>query len=485
MRRSLTVHCLALVALLATLLPATPAAAEPFADPAVEANWSRADLPVAARMTDRSWLWGPEPRMITVETYREGYLEREIAQTVSQPSQKRLVYYFDKARMELTNPSMKNRGGITNGLLVVEMVNGQLQLGDAFFGKGYAPAEVAVAGDPLGVNPGAPTYRSFLAVATLDSVTNRAQNRVNEGVTATISRAGTGGDNPSLAGAVTISHFDENFGHNIPNVFWEFMNRTGPVFVVQRHKAGDKANQPVFKPEGGLAGEIVEQPLFNWIETMGYPVTEPYWSNVRVGGQEKPVLIQLFQRRVLTYTPSNPPATQVEMGNVGQHYYEWRYGGVPVGATVTTALKTTNAQPVLRYVLSQPPAFVGPAFTGGREDDQLQQATGTFVILRLTLTNISAAEQKVGRDLVLMVTTPRGVQRVEPVEAATNAMNEKAVGPRPGRCPATGCPQPPRIWTGIAPGQALDLHLVFDIPTDATGVRLVPAIEDAPGMVLR
>ena len=43
------------------------------------------------------------------------------------------------------------------------------------------------------------------------------------------------------------------------------------------------------------------------------------------------MLIQAFERRVLTYTPSNPPAFQVEMGNIGQHYYDWRYkgGGTP------------------------------------------------------------------------------------------------------------------------------------------------------------
>jgi hypothetical protein len=29
--------------------------------------------------------------------------------------------------------------------------------------------------------------------------------------------------------------------------------------------------------------------------------------------------------RVLTYTPSNPVAFRVEMGNVGQHYFAWRY----------------------------------------------------------------------------------------------------------------------------------------------------------------
>ena len=48
-----------------------------------------------------------------------------------------------------------------------------------------------------------------------------------------------------------------------------------------------------------------------------------------VRGVERDVLVQLFQRRVLSYTPGNPAGFEVEMGNVGQHYYAWRYGSTP------------------------------------------------------------------------------------------------------------------------------------------------------------
>jgi hypothetical protein len=44
-----------------------------------------------------------------------------------------------------------------------------------------------------------------------------------------------------------------------------------------------------------------------------------------VAGKEQAVLVQLFERRSLTYTPANTPANRVEMGNVGQHYFAWRY----------------------------------------------------------------------------------------------------------------------------------------------------------------
>jgi hypothetical protein len=50
---------------------------------------------------------------------------------------------------------------------------------------------------------------------------------------------------------------------------------------------------------------------------------------VLVGGVARDVLIQCFERRCLTHTPSNPPGWQVEAGNVGLHYYRWRYGTTP------------------------------------------------------------------------------------------------------------------------------------------------------------
>ena len=66
-----------------------------------------------------------------------------------------------------------------------------------------------------------------------------------------------------------------------------------------------------------------------WEAVAGLPITEPYWFVTTVGGQPAWVMAQLFERRVLTFTPSNAPEFQVEMGNVGRHYWEWRYGRPP------------------------------------------------------------------------------------------------------------------------------------------------------------
>ena len=60
---------------------------------------------------------------------------------------------------------------------------------------------------------------------------------------------------------------------------------------------------------------------------MGYPITEPYWARVKIEGVYYDVLFQLYERRTLAYIPSFPKGWQVQMGNVGSHYYRWLYGG--------------------------------------------------------------------------------------------------------------------------------------------------------------
>jgi len=46
---------------------------------------------------------------------------------------------------------------------------------------------------------------------------------------------------------------------------------------------------------------------------------------VKIAGKQQDVLIQLFERRVLTYNPAQTAQWQVQMGNIGAHYYDWRY----------------------------------------------------------------------------------------------------------------------------------------------------------------
>jgi hypothetical protein len=97
-------------------------------------------------------------------------------------------------------------------------------------------------------------------------------------------------------------------------------------------------------------GEVVTDLLFqDPFYATGYPVTEAYWTRALVGGTETDVLVQAFERRVLTYTPSNPEGWQVESGNVGRHYYEWFHGeddGVTETPTPTaTPTEDPDAEP--------------------------------------------------------------------------------------------------------------------------------------------
>jgi hypothetical protein len=259
-----------------------------FADPAFDRVWQRSDRPIAEQRTSRSWLWGPRGLMARTEGY------------VQAPSGLRQVQYFDKARMEVNNPRGDRNSNwfVTTGLLVVELISGRTQLGDNEYVQ-RPPADIPIAGDPG--DPNAPTYASFAGVTS-----QQAGDRTGQGATETIDRAGQVGQYTGPQRSETLlAHFVPETGHNIPQVFWDYLNTSGTVYDGRGYRT-DK--------------------MIDWVFTLGYPISDPYWTRIKVGGVEREVLVQAFQRRVLTYSPSNPAGWQVEMGNVGRHYYFWRYG---------------------------------------------------------------------------------------------------------------------------------------------------------------
>ena len=282
--------------LLASAAPPPGQAAAPltFADPVFGRVWQRTDGPVAAGTVTRSWVWGPGSWAAGREPYDEA------------PGGARLVQYFDKGRMEINDPTADRTapGYVTSGLLVVEMVSGVVQLGATSTHRA-APAAEPVAGDPRPVNPDAPDYAAFLPVASLAG-NNEAADRTGQPVDATLSRTGIVGHNATLGQQVHVATFNNvpALRHNIPDVFWTFLNSRGPLVE---------------------EGAATTGPLLDWLFSVGYPITEPYWVRARVDGQPRDLLVQLFQRRVLTYDPAGPDGWRVQMGNVGQHYYRWRY----------------------------------------------------------------------------------------------------------------------------------------------------------------
>jgi hypothetical protein len=207
--------------------------------------------------------------------------------------------------MEINDPAAP-RGPwyVTNGLLVMEMIDGRVQLGNEAYEE-RQPAQEAVAGDPAEVNRNAPTYATLRTVAYPVNQM-RAPRRGGATVTQTIAKDGRIADDPSLARyGVTLDAYEETLGHNIPAVFTQFFYQQGAIY-----EAGAFSRGSVIR---------------DWQFVMGLPISEPYWARVRIGGVEQDVLVQAFQRRVLTYTPANAPEWRVEMGNVGQHYIRWRY----------------------------------------------------------------------------------------------------------------------------------------------------------------
>ena len=92
-------------------MTAFPAGAATFASPAFQTQWVAGE----AIQTD---FWGPP--VATSDSGRKEYYK-------DAPAGHRLVQYFDKGRMEWTDPP----GRITNGLLPVEMIRGRVQFGDA------------------------------------------------------------------------------------------------------------------------------------------------------------------------------------------------------------------------------------------------------------------------------------------------------------------------------------------------------------------
>lgn len=294
-----------------TVLNAIPAAAVDFADPSFRRVWDRTDSLVASGQVSRTWFWGPEPKAAAQEQY------------IDAPSgtQTRLVQYFDKSRMEINNPNANPNDifYVTNGLLTIELISGQMQIGNNAFVNRYS-AEIPISGDTD--DPQAPTYASFLSVSNSRKGDHPQPNRVGQFATNTINKAGQVGDDPSKANVpgTRIEYFEPATQHNIPERFWGFLNASGPV---------------------SETGQIVNSRLIDpWFYASGLPISDAYWARVKINGVQTDVMIQAFERRVLTYVPTNVPGFEVEMGNIGLHYYDWRYkdAGMPTGtpSVVTT-----------------------------------------------------------------------------------------------------------------------------------------------------
>ncbi|MDW8061063.1 MAG: hypothetical protein RMK01_13440, partial [Thermomicrobium sp.] len=114
-RRPFVAGLLVAALVLAAFLPVPSARALPTGHDVFLDTWARSDQPVAGGRVSRTWMWGPEPFTAPLlEPYAEA------------PGGSRLVQYFDKSRMELTDPAADRSSPwyVTNGLLAKELITG-------------------------------------------------------------------------------------------------------------------------------------------------------------------------------------------------------------------------------------------------------------------------------------------------------------------------------------------------------------------------
>lgn len=312
---SVTLLTLALLFTFFSALVAEAALTEPFFNNfSFRDRWVAQDRLVGAAGVDRGYTWGPVVTGSAEEVKLENYRES--------PSGLRQVQYFDKGRMELNQPTT---GQVTSGLLVRDLVTGQRQDGDNTF-LTLKPSQTQVAGDDVSVNPDAPVYASFQNVITFGTPDNHSQpSKPNAVINQFINKAGEV-STFTPPEQLTIGAFQGETGHNIAKVFLDFENSRGPTTNPANGQRLE--NQPVF----------TANPTVN---VFGYAVTEPFWVSTKVAGTQRTVLVQLFQRRVLTYNPALS-SSKVEMGNLGQHYYKWRYIENNPNQAAPTAIPTAG-----------------------------------------------------------------------------------------------------------------------------------------------
>lgn len=265
-------------------------------DPSIQAVWDITDGQIASGAVQRAWAFGPEPIAAAYEYYPQS------------PTNFRKVVYYDKGRLDLINPQAPPGSiwMVSGALLTTEMITGQIQLGETEF-VDREPADIPLVGDLEQPNP--VTYATLAPHASVRPVDDDAQvavadpdsppepdepvrhlNQVGAPVTALLTASGEIIPDSVTDHDVTIVEYEELLGHNVASPF-----------------AGWATDLPI--------------PALN---LLGLPITEPYWIETQVDSVPTMVLIQAFERRTLTYTPSNPEGWQVESGNVGLHYRLWR-----------------------------------------------------------------------------------------------------------------------------------------------------------------
>ncbi len=385
-----------IVGLLALVTTVSVQAAQDFASPLFAAHWQQ-DEQVAPNF------WGPlaNARPGQEEPYHGADVCRPPRQCIAAfpdgaGTGRRLVQYFDKGRMEVRRDN--SQGAIvTAGLLVRELITGQMQVGDTDF-QTHTPAAIPVAGDSTNMFP---LYRDLASGPVVSGAVPVGSPAM------LLSPQGSSAITQPQDAQTLISLIDTQTSHSLPKVFADFRRRVG-------------------------------------LANIGLALTEPFWADIQVAGTTRRVLIQAFERRVLTYNPANPAPSQVEFGNVGQQYYVWRYGTMS-----STAPPATD--PAFSPIIPQPP--------GGTRVLTLADDGQTIVLfpgtsLLLSLGNDLDWRVQVGDEAIL---------RFDPNAAGLSESQGMYVAGQPGRTTLTATGDPKcasAIPRCLAPSRAFRVEIV-------------------------
>lgn len=299
---------------------------------AVDRIWEKTDSPVRRGLIGRPWVWGPEPISTSVETYPGG------------PDGLRYFTYYDKGRLDVRDLGRDPNDPwyAVGGLLVSEMLAGQVQLGEGLFVPNAQP-QIPLTGDL---------------------------------------------DQPDPVTYATIAPYSAVYQH-------QSERDTGRSIVPEPLDGENRAGQPVtdlLTPDGAIVPGAVPQdsvllgeydaatdinvaaPFEEWVNVQPYPdlyllghaISPAFWIDTIVRGEPQRVLIQAFERRVMQYTPDKPAGWRVESANVGQHYRLWRglhavtdreliplALGVPFGEEIVGAALEADVDPFMLAAISR------------------------------------------------------------------------------------------------------------------------------------
>lgn len=313
---------------------------------AVQTIWERADRPVATGELSRAWVWGPRAIAQSTEYYE------------ASPGGTRTLVYFDKGRLDILDESANRTSPwyATGALLVAEMLSGEINIG----GENTVPRdvpEIAVAGDAGHEN--AVTYATLAPYSAVADDAEPVEQAVGSEVLATLNAAGEIDPNGMASSGIYISSYSEVTGRNIAEPFESWARSLG----------------------------------YPDLYLLGHPLTEPFWVDTIVLDTPKRVLVQAFERRVMTYTPDLAPEWRVESANVGIHYREWRGLSaplhpdlVPVAATVMFGEELVQAaidhgiDPHMFAAISETASGGNPYLVNGNRSGLMQVVSAEPVI---------------------------------------------------------------------------------------------------------